>query len=202
MCRTLCILCVACLALTCACGARDKEAAAWQPATQFERRLQEVLDCTIRPQPLGTYGSGAAPEDMIYAMTVGDRERFAAVGRARGYQGEVQVLLSIEGGKGQPLPDDPAVFRTLVIASNETEGYGTKTQEVPAGWPAGKAPPFHLQFWGKRLSELGLDAASAGEGIAAISGATHTSRAAVDAARQAAERIVARVAEARLTRHR
>ena len=83
----------------------------------------------------------------------------------------------------------------MVISSNETEGYGDRIHDLPPDSAGRGVPPFQLQFWGKRLSDLTLEPAPAGTGIAAITRATDTCRAVVEAARQAAERVIAKTRE-------
>jgi len=185
---------VVCALSATACGQKkDAEAPESEgPLTPFERQLRQVLDCAAQPRPLGDYPAGTAAEDIVYAVTVGDRERFAAAGRAPGFQSEIVVLLSIEGSPKTALPADPRVSRVMVIASDETEGYGAQINELPVQHEGQSVPSFQLQFWGRRLSEIGLEGECPGGQIAAITGATTTSRAVVEAARQAAGRIIAR----------
>jgi len=184
----------ACALFPAACR-RTHDAGGTQPGGAFERMLLKVLACSAPPRPFGRYEPGTDPERMVYVARVGGHVRYAAVGTAEGYQSEIKVLVSVEGEPKAPLPPDPTVFRMVVMSSAETEQYGERINELPPGAGEECVPPFQLQFWGKRLSELKLEPAAAGKGIAAVTGATLTCRAVVEATRSAIHRIMAQVAQ-------
>lgn len=94
---------------------------------------------------------------------------FVAKGTARGYGGDVVVLVGLDR--------DLRVVAVRVLEQKETPGLGTRATE----------PPFLRQFRGLKAEDLKLK--RYGGKIDAITGATITSRAVTEAAREAAESV-------------
>ncbi|MCX7806475.1 MAG: FMN-binding protein [Planctomycetota bacterium] len=126
-----------------------------------------------------------------------------AIGKARGYAGDIEVLVGVSL--------DGSIRGIRIMASQETPGLGEKIREVEAKTsltdivlgrkPARSAEPdipwFLKQYIGKRPGDLNL---TKGKGpgpdrIDAITGATISSRAVTEAVRQAAESAMGAIRE-------
>ena len=176
----------------------------------FEQKLCEVLGDARNPRAVADYDDDVPLQDRIYVADAPGGVRYAAMGRAQGYADEIRVLLSLEApSAGQPLEDDPLIYRLAVVYSNETPGLGENIREVEpdkslwgAAWDAiagndqregpseKKRPTFQVQFSKKRVGDLVIDKTPRTKKILPITGATDTSTAVVEAACEAAERII------------
>ena len=123
---------------------------------------------------------------------------YATIGSAQGYSSRIKVLVGVD--------PQMTVVAISILEQNETPGLGERTKEVPATksiWQAigdlfggeGEAepprePPFQSQFRGKRLDQLVLvKDQGATDKISQLTGATITSRAVVDAVKDAIGKI-------------
>ena len=172
---------------------------------EFDRSMAEVLGEGAEAAPVGEYPEKARDEDKVYVAAVGGAVRYAAMGSAQGYQSQIKVLVSVEAAKAEtPVDKDPRIFRLVVVSSQETPGLGERIKEVTKevslwGVMAGKGkdvkqkrPAFQEQFSGKRLSDLALKPGSGPDAITPITGATISSTATGNAAREALRKIVQR----------
>ena len=121
---------------------------------------------------------------------------YVGLGEAQGYAGKVRVMVGMDAGVRK-------LLNVVVVAQNETPGLGTRVCDVRSDrtWSAvltGAAAPkdadttpeFLKQFRGRSHEKLALKPALP-DGVQAISGATISSRAVVNAARDAVARIQA-----------
>ncbi len=123
---------------------------------------------------------------------------YAAIGSAQGYSSRIKVLVGVDRNM--------TIAAISILEQNETPGLGERTKEVPATksvWQAigdlfgGKRevepprePPFQQQFRGKRSDQLVLvKEQGATDKISQLTGATITSRAVLDAVKEAVEKI-------------
>ena len=122
---------------------------------------------------------------------------YAAIGSAQGYSSKVKVIVGVD--------PDMRIIAARILDQQETPGLGERAREVPATktlWQAladifrGSAkgpelvPPFQQQFSGKTWQQLELtNDADAGDRIIQLTGATITSRAVVNAAKDAITKI-------------
>ncbi|KPK63158.1 MAG: hypothetical protein AMK73_05350 [Planctomycetes bacterium SM23_32] len=187
----------------------------------FDDALEAVLGEADRYGVVGNYPEGAAPQDKVYVNAAARPVLYAATGAAQGYQSQIKVLVSVEApAPDVPVESDAAIHAMAVVQSQETPGLGERIKEVEKDvsiWAllAGKKPTagrpwFQQQFSGVRLWQLGAGAQEPAEGseaaetratapareVAAITGATVTSTATKRAVRNAAEKIIAKTAEA------
>ena len=134
-------------------------------AQEEERLRKEVLPAAARFESVRKGGAEFFEGFDEKGSLVG----FVAKGRARGYGGDVVVLVGLD--------KDLRVVAVRVLEQKETPGLGTKATE----------PPFLRQFKGLRAEDLKLR--RYGGKVDAITGATITSRAVTEAAREAAESV-------------
>jgi len=183
---------------------RDRIEANQQKA--FEARLQAVLGDAEDCRSLNEKEPPESPADAVYVARTDAGVRYVAAGSAQGYQSKVTVLVSVDAADPEtPGDGDPAVYRLVVLESQETPGLGENVNAVQSDvslWSAilgrggngeQKRPPFQEQFTGKRLSDLQVTGRD-GQ-ITPITGATITSTATTVAAREAIGKIVARTRE-------
>lgn len=145
-----------------------------------------------RPWRQFAYGGleGKPPKPfVVYRAAVEGKQLYAAEGRGQGYSSKVQVVVAVEGGRGAEGPRIEHVKAIKVVKQLETPGLGSKCED----------PAFQRQF--ERLPEDKLDLRPGGDDYrkpdepgsketpAAISGATITSNAVLDAIRQALDRV-------------
>ena len=121
---------------------------------------------------------------------------YAAVGAAQGYSSRVRIMVGLGPGLEK-------IVGVKVVAQQETPGLGTRIAEVKSdktivGLVTGKGrepkaadptPAFMKQFIGLKVDAVRLRSSGDGGRIQAISGATISSTAAVNATRNAIERI-------------
>jgi len=134
-------------------------------AAEEERMRREVLPGAVKFKLVRIGGA----EFFQGFDGMGSLVGFVAKGKARGYGGEVVVLVGMDR--------EMRLVGVRVLEHKETPGLGTKATE----------PPFLRQFKGLRAGDLKLR--RYGGKIDAITGATITSRAVTEAAREAAESV-------------
>jgi len=172
----------------------------------FDSTLAIVLGEDAQRAEVGEYPDGTPPEERVYVVNGPSGVLYAAMGSVRGYQSDVKVLVSVRADSaGAPLGEDPVIHRMAVVSSEETPGLGENVKAVQQDvsiWAAltgaqsrAKRPWFQEQFTGKRLSDLTVEKRRDTDKIAAMTGATITSTAATDAARQAVRKIIERTRE-------
>ncbi|MCK4284523.1 MAG: FMN-binding protein [Candidatus Brocadiae bacterium] len=172
----------------------------------FRDSLADVLGAADDYATVGEYAEDTAAEDKVYVKAADGGVLYAAIGAARGYQSQVKVIVSVEAsGPGVAVVDDPVIRCMAVVSSLETPGLGENIKAVEKSvsvWGAlagRKAAPerawFQQQFSGKRLSDLIVEKRKDTAKIEAVTGATISSKAAVEAARQAVVKIIERTAE-------
>ena len=170
----------------------------------FRSALQTVLG---EAGDYATIGDAEEPGGKVYVdASSPSAVLYAAMGSAKGYQSTVKVLVSVEGGTpGTPVGDDPLIHAVAVVESAETPGLGDNIRAVLKDvslWgalagekPTPGRPAFQAQFSGKRLSDLVVVKRADTDKIAAITGATITSKAATKAVRNAVRKIIEATAE-------
>jgi len=172
----------------------------------FYSALAQVLGEADEYPTVGKYDKSVDAEQRVYTRRTESAVLYAAMGTTQGYQSQIKVLVSVKANSaGQPLGDEPLIHRMVVVSSQETPGLGEQIKSVEQdvsvwGAIAGqksmpKRPWFQEQFSNKRLSDLVVERTAETDRIHALSGATITSEAATEAARNAVRRIMARVAE-------
>lgn len=138
--------------------------------------IQEVLPTAIRVERLSSSPSTLVEEDPDQAreveqatteMFIGfdDNDRpvgYAFVGEGPGYGGAVRVLVGVDGASGK-------ILGISIVSHAETPGLGSRIEEES----------FRSQFVGKTLN----DPIALGRDIDALTGATVSSRAVVQAVR-------------------
>jgi len=173
----------------------------------FDTTLGVALGRYDEISELGQYPEGTADEEKVYQARAGSVVRYAAMGKAHGYQSTIKVLVSIEAARpARPLAPNPKIYRMAVVSSQETPGLGEnihKVQKEVSLWGAlsgarvaehKKRPSFQEQFSGLHLNDLPPCGEGMGE-ILPITGATITSKAVVCATRRAAEKIIEKTQE-------
>ena len=176
-------------------------------AKTFQHELSMALGDATNPQKLGG-DAGESPEEMIYVARTASGVRYVATGSAQGYQSRIVVLAAVDAEPEKPVEDNPLIYRVAVVSSAETPGLGERIKEVALDvslWAvlAGRAdtskaaearPWFQEQFSlrGKRLNDLVVVKSDKEGGIIAVTGATITSKAVTEAARQAVQHIIVR----------
>jgi RnfABCDGE-type electron transport complex G subunit len=136
------------------------------------------------------------PAERVYKGVAGTGVTgYAARGEAQGYSSKIKVLVGVT-------PDRTRIVAVRILEQQETPGLGERTKEIPPTqtlWeaiggivsssttgPAAAEPPFQAQFRDKAVNALELNTP---DGINGLTGATITSRAVVDAVRDAVSRI-------------
>ncbi len=139
--------------------------------------------------------SAPASERVLRGLdAMGEPVGYVAVGEAQGYSGKVRVMAGMDA-RAQRL------LNVVVIAQTETPGLGTRVCDpvsdrtwwavltrAPTDPTADATPEFLRQFRGRAPDKLALRPALP-DGVQAVSGATISSRAAANAARDAVEKI-------------
>ena len=159
------------------------------PTARRKAALAEVLEEADGYPAVGDYPEGAKEEDKVYMNETSSGILYAAMGVAQGYQSQIKVLVSVAApGSRTPVGDDPVIHRMAVVESTETPGLGENIKAVEKDvsvWgamagekPTPQRPWFQEQFSGKRLSDLVVEKRPGTDRIAAVTGATITSRAA------------------------
>lgn len=135
----------------------------------FRDTLAEVLGEAEQYGVVGAYLEGTKDTDKVYMNEVALGVLYAATGTARGYQGPIQVLVSVRSAApNSPVGRDPVIQRMAVVSSQETPGLGENIKLVEKdvsiwGALAGRAgrteggpkrPWFQEQFSGLRLRHL------------------------------------------------
>lgn len=146
-------------------------------------------------------------KSMVYIGydAAGKRVAYTAMGKAQGYQSEIQLLVAVKPDAQNPatVPADPQIINMRVASSQETPGLGENIKKVEMSdtlWSAlfSKAskksgevvvPKFQAQFSGRDLSQLKIVKVPDPTAILAVTGATISSRAAMDASKKAIETI-------------
>jgi len=123
---------------------------------------------------------------------------YAAIGSAQGYSSKVKVIVGVD--------TERRIIAARILDQQETPGLGERAREVPAtktlwqalaglfhgseGDGAELSPPFQQQFSGKTWQQLELTRdADSQDRIVQLTGATITSRAVVNAAKDAITKI-------------
>ncbi|MCD6416573.1 MAG: FMN-binding protein [Planctomycetes bacterium] len=172
----------------------------------FLNTLATVLGEAESYDTVGEYESDVNPLEKVYKRDTPSGVLYAASGRARGYQSEIIVLVAVEVGRPNvPVGKDPTIHKMAVVSSLETPGLGERIKDVEKdvsiwGALAGEKstpgrPRFQTQFERKRLSDLVVVKERQTDRIAAVTGATITSRGATMAVRRAVQRIQTRTQE-------
>jgi Na+-translocating ferredoxin:NAD+ oxidoreductase RnfG subunit len=172
----------------------------------FDSALAEVIGTEGTRSVVGDYPAETPQEDIVYVMKTPSGVLYAAMGSVLGYQSQVKVLVSVKAdAPDKPVGEDPVIHTMAVVSSEETPGLGENVKAVSQDvsfWAAltgarsaPKRPWFQAQFSGRRLSDLVVVKQKTNDKIEAITGATITSTAATNAARQAIEKIIKRTAE-------
>ncbi len=138
----------------------------------------------------------------FYVASIDDGVRYVARAKARGYQSEITVLVSIDADTARaPLPNNPTIYRAAVVSSQETPGLGENINKVEKDvslWAAlmgyggsgdQARPDFQTQFNNMRLNDLKVNKGG-DSGITPITGATITSRGTTQAVRNAAQSLI------------
>jgi len=119
---------------------------------------------------------------------------YTAMGAAQGYKSKVRVMVGMD-------PEAERIIGMAVVSQQETPGLGTQIAEVEpnqtivglvTGQPPTKRevmPWFLKRFIGRTKDELRLRSSGGGPGVDGITGATISSGAVVDAAREAVTKI-------------
>ncbi len=172
----------------------------------FDGALDTVLGTEGTRGVVGDYPTDTARETEVFVQKTPDGVLYAATGSAFGYQSQVQVLVSVKADAPDKAVTKAAAIHALdVYASQETPGLGENAKAVEQDvsfWAAmtgkrstPKRPKFQAQFTGRTLDDLVVVKQPTDTNIEAITGATITSRAATNAAKQAIEKIIKRTAE-------
>lgn len=179
-------------------------------ASAFHSALAAVLGEAQDYSTVGAYPEGTKPEDEVYVSNGPSGVFYAAMGQAQGYSSFIKVLVSVEAPAPKQPVGESAVIHALIVAdSNETPGLGENVKAVRktvsiwaklGGKEAeGAGPPprpwFQEQFTGKALADLVVVKQRHTDKIAAITGATITSNAVCQAARQAIQKIIEKTKE-------
>jgi len=173
----------------------------------FLDTLADVLGEAESYRTVGEYDDSAAELDKVYVNRTDEGVLYAATGAAQGYQSTVTVLVAVRAQRAEaPVGQDPLLHRMAVVSSQETPGLGENIRHVEKdcsiwGFLLGRResprrPWFQEQFAGKRLSDLIVEKRKDTDRIAAVTGATITSKATTEAARRAVHRIIQRTSEA------
>jgi Na+-translocating ferredoxin:NAD+ oxidoreductase RnfG subunit len=205
---------IAVLACICLCSgtgvsllySRMKQSIADKEREVFNAALAVVLEEADEYPEVGTYPDTTPQDARVRVNTTDEGVLYCAMGKAKGYSSEIQVLASVVApGPGVPVGDDPVIHKVTVVFSSETPGLGENIKAVEKDvsiWAAlagKKATPqrasFQTQFSGKRLSDLVVDKTPGTDKIAAVTGATISSEAATAAVRNAVRTIVERTQE-------
>jgi RnfABCDGE-type electron transport complex G subunit len=158
-------------------------------------------------ETLGEYPDDTVLQERVFVAETGSGVLYAAMGQAQGYQSLVKVLVAVAApAPNMPVPDDPQIHGLVVVESQETPGLGEQMKAVEKdvslwGALAGEQsaagrPWFQEQFSGKKLSDLEVVKREDTDKIAALTGATITSRAATRAALEAVQKIIEKTREA------
>ncbi len=172
----------------------------------FDSTLAIVLGTEGTRGLVGDYPAGTPQEDKVYVMQTPSGVFYAATGSVRGYQSEVKVLVSVKAdGPDRPVTEAAPIRTMAIVSSEETPGLGENAKAVEQDvsfWAAltgarskPKRPAFQAQFSGRSLDDLVVVKQKTDKNIEAMTGATITSTAATNAARQAIEKIIKRTAE-------
>ena len=163
---------------------------------QEEKAFEETIDTVL--------GDAENPREVIddtlwVAEKPDGSARYVAEGTARGYQSDITVLVSADADCDHtPVSEDAPIYRMVVLSSAETPGLGENinlVERTVSLWSAllgereepGR-PWFQAQFGGKTIDDLKIEEE---EGrIQPVTGATETSTAATEAARNALRTII------------
>jgi Na+-translocating ferredoxin:NAD+ oxidoreductase RnfG subunit len=186
----------------------------WGMKGQIEGKAQEVFRETLASvlgeapdyPVVGDYPPGTPAAERVYMNKGGTGVLYAATGAARGYGGNVEVLVSVEAAApNTPVGPDPVMHAMVVFESQETPGLGENIRAVERDtsiWgkiagagkrsqAAPRRPWFQEQFSGKRLSDLVLEGRRDSDKAAAVTGATPTNGAAREAMHRDADNAAA-----------
>jgi RnfABCDGE-type electron transport complex G subunit len=173
----------------------------------FLDTLADVLGEADSYRTVGEYDVSVADLDKVYVNQMDGDVLYAATGAAQGYQSTVTVLVAVRAERaGAAVGEDPVIHRMAVVSSQETPGLGENIRHVEkdrsiwrallGGRESPRRPWFQEQFAGKRLSDLVVEKRQDTGRIAAVTGATITSRATTEAARRAVHKIIQTTGEA------
>lgn len=182
------------------------------PRKQAERRERalELLFRSVEAEQGGAVNPDAPEGDFVYRAVRGDETvAYAAMGQGQGYSSVISVFALVD-------PQVERVLAILITEQNETPGLGTQVVDVAADATWGEVlkgqknllreisaqyePPedldslseFQRQFQGSDGAGLPLGQVAIvqeGEGVQAISGATTSSKAVVEAVLDAAQKV-------------
>ena len=194
----ICLISAAALAFT---FALTKDNISASKKSELVKGLEAVLPAgkaKIDERPLaGVTAAQPGDADKLYVALddAGNEIGYAAIGSARGYSSEISAMVGVT--------PDLKIIAVRILSQSETPGLGERTREVPPTkslWSAiGQMfaakqaavpetalvePPFQAQFRNKSVSQLTVTKIPGSkEGISAITGATITTQAVVDAVR-------------------
>ena len=153
---------------------------------------------SARSEVVGVSGEGQVEFSVLHADVVAARDAtgkvlgYAALGQVQGYGGVINVMVGMDA-------DAKRIIGVKIVKQYETPGLGTRvaeakssqtwfgilTRKAPEGEPE-TMPEFLKQFIGRGEAQLHVGGE---DGIQAITGATVSSTAVVDAMRNAVENI-------------
>lgn len=144
-------------------------------AAQKEKETQEALGKVL--PGADRFQERSIDSIYYYECYSGDRLLgYAIFVKGEGYAGTIETLVGLDV--------DANVTGLEVLSQNETPGLGARCTEIRYG---DKEPWFAVQFKGKPISQLDL------KHIEAITGATITSKAITDSARETAKAFMAKI---------
>ena len=174
----------------------------------FNETLQKAMGEFEERFAVGDYAEDAEDSEKVFGALRDGKTVYAARGAAQGYQSKVGVIVAVEvDGNKQPVGENPEILRLVALPTQETPGMGEKIHKVEKTtslWAAlggakpesaGKRPSFQKQFSGMKLSDLPAPDEQGTGKVDAITGATVTSKAVIEAARQALQKLVERTSE-------
>jgi electron transport complex protein RnfG len=149
---------------------------------------------SVEPLTTVTLSDGEERQVVVGKGASGAVVGYATIGEAQGYSSRIEVMVGVSA-------DLSRVIHIKVLKQQETPGLGARMTERPASmslWQAAaslvagkkaseapKAPRFQAQFDDKAFGELEVVTGADAEGIAAMTGATISSRAVTYAVRDA-----------------
>ena len=178
----------------------------YQEQLKRDRGLAQVFGIQLEPKPgvappWRTVEPATPPPEGQAACEVYEAKSpetgqplYAAEGGAQGYSSRVEVVISVTAGIRQGL--DKAEIRDMkVVKQAETPGLGSKSADPAFQEQFEHLPVPQLQLQKNKPYRNPKSPEGAKEEITAITGATITSNAVIDAVRQAVERIHQRLQE-------
>lgn len=147
-----------------------------QMLSRVQEGLRDVFPAAERFEPIEEDG-----QTVYYKAFDGKNTLLGLVFQTsrRGYSSDIVTLAGMD--------QEGVVVRIRVLSQNETPGLGTRVTEVDSKKTGGQARPwFQAQFDGKKVDTLDTS-------VDAITGATITSRAVIDAVQEKGKAILKKV---------